>query len=305
MLFRWIERLIVPLFMITAALGLVYWYWTTTPSYAIQQIVNSLRAHDVDTFTRYVDLDTMGERALDEIIHGPARDSGIFGNFDGFIGMGIVSLFKTEIVEVFKSEMTKLVAGDAISSLVPQQNSDLMTIASSGGESGGSLGSGGSGGSGGAGQALANPATAHPTYTQKGPSALLGQPRPSKIAKWKGELENFGLSKKGFKGIDYFREEHGVNLIALKFHSSKYDTDFIIEFKLEDAGGYWRVTELSNLSALVEQYLELRDKAKATAERELRDSQSALPALPAPPARAAPAAVTAMPSPAGATAGAP
>lgn len=289
MLFRWIERLIVPLFMITAALGLVYWYWTTTPSYAVQQIVNSVRSHDVETFTRYVDLDTMGERALDEIIHGPAKDSGLFGNFDSFIGMGIVSLFKTEIVEMFKSEVCKLVRGDSLTSFVPQ-NSDATTISAPR--------------PGGSGQALANPVSAQRSDTAGFPApaadragALFRQPKPSKMAKWKNELENYGLSKKGFKGIDYFKEENGVNLIGLKFHSPKYNTDFVIEFKLEDAGGYWRVTELSNLSALVEQYLELREKDKAKSDQALPD-QSALPGFAAPAADGAAAA----PSPSRATA---
>lgn len=252
MLFRWIERLIVPLFMITAALGLVYWYWTTTPSYAVQQVVNSLYHHDVDTFTRYVDLDTMGERALDEIIHGPAKDSGLFGNFDSFIGMGIVSLFKTEIVEMFKAEVCKAVKGD---SLIPLPGEKAQAIPASAPPTP----------LAGAGTAQANPQV--PAIPAGGSTNLLGSPKPGKIAKVKAELENFGLSKKGFKGIDYFKEENGMNFIGLKFHSPKYDTDFIIEFKLEDAGGYWRVTELSNLSPLVERYMELRDKGRAEAAK--------------------------------------
>lgn len=253
MLFRWIERLIVPLFMITAALGLVYWYWTTTPSYAVQQVVNSLYHHDVDTFTRYVDLDTMGERALDEIIHGPAKDSGLFGNFDSFIGMGIVSLFKTEIVEMFKAEVCKAVKGDSLVPLPANQPPQAQAIPVSAPPA--QLAD--------AGSALATPQV--PAIPATGSTSLLGSPKPGKIAKLKAELEEYGLSKKGFKGIDYFKEENGMNFIGLKFHSPKYDTDFIIEFKLEDAGGYWRVTELSNLSALVEKYMELRDKGRAEA----------------------------------------
>lgn len=281
MLWRWIERLIVPLFMITAVIGLVYWYWTTTPSYAVQQVVNSVRARDVDTFTRYVDLDTMGERALDEIIHGPAKDSGIFGNFDSFIGMGIVSLFKTEIVEMFKHEVTKLVAGDSLSNLVPGDKSSR--------EPSKVIGLSGSG------QALANPTPIKaPSLRRDGATNLLGGVKPGKLSKWKGELEDYGLSKKGFKGIDYFKEENGVNLIGLKFHSPKYGNDFIIEFKLEDAGGYWRVTELSNLSDLVMQYLEVRDRKRTLTQSE---------ALPAP--AAVDETGKASLSPVGATAGTP
>lgn len=280
MLWRWIERLIVPLFMITAVIGLVYWYWTTTPSYAVQQVVNSVRAHDVDTFTRYVDLDTMGERALDEIIHGPAKNSGIFGNFDSFIGMGIVSLFKSEIVEMFKHEVTKLVAGDSISNLVPGDKSSQEPVKV--------IGMSGSG------QALAVPnAVKAPALTGGRSTSLLGGVKPGKLSKWKGELEDYGLSKKGFKGIDYFKEENGVNLIGLKFHSPKYGNDFIIEFKLEDAGGYWRVTELSNLSDLVMQYLEMRDRKRTADQSE---------ALPAP---ALEETGNASLSPVGATAGTP
>lgn len=263
MLFRWIERLIVPLFMITAALGLVYWYWTTTPSYAVQQVVNSIYHHDVETFTRYVDLDTMGERALDEIIHGPAKDSGLFGNFDSFIGMGIVTLFKTEIVEMFKSEVCKAVKGDSLVPL-PTDKTGAVPVSATPSTLAG------------AGTALATPQV--PAITANGSASLLGTPKPGRIAKLKAELENYGLSKKGFKGIDYFNEENGMNFIGLKFHSPKYDTDFIIEFKLEDAGGYWRVTELSNLSALVEKYMELRDKDRAERNNLEPDAAKPLPA---------------------------
>jgi hypothetical protein len=54
-----------------------------------------------------------------------------------------------------------------------------------------------------------------------------------------------------FKGIKYVNEDDAQTLVGLEFTQPQYDTTLVVELKMLDQGGYWRVTEISNTGALI------------------------------------------------------
>lgn len=269
---RILERLIYPLFFVTVVIGLAYWYWTTTPSYALSQIVGAVKNRDCETFEKYVDIESIAYRAIDDVLHGPARESGVFGNFDSMIGVGIIGLFKPEIAEIAKTQVLKFIEAGTLSKSLVEATKAANPFAAKDPAPASQ------------GQYLSK--TSDDTDSeQESPSAVFEHrssgfsdssiSKYAKKLKVQNQLKAYGLSKKGFKGIDYLKIEGATAFVGFKFHSDKLERDIVIEIKMEDAGGYWRVTELSNLNDLINTYLETKDKVESG-----EDAQSYLNAEP-------------------------
>lgn len=210
---RFLERLIFPLALIAGALGLAYWYWTTTPSYAVNSIVDSLKQHDVQTFEKYVDVDSVASHAFDDLLEGPAREEilGRMGRMDSFLGAGFIRFFKRDIINMAHERLVHVVADPGI-------RLDAVTDSSTN-----TLGS-----------YHINPRT-------------------------RQTLVDYGLSKYGFRGIKYLQTQGNDARLGLEFFSPRLRNSYIVEFRLEDAGGYWRVTQLTNLPELLERYIQTKN----------------------------------------------
>lgn len=237
----------------TVVLGLAYWYWTTTPTYSLTQIVAAVRNKDTEAFEKYVDIESIAYRAIDDVLHGPARQSGMFGNFDSMIGVGIIGLFKPEIAEIAKTQVLKFIeAGTLVNAMSEKKSSTQAVTASTGTTSSTETGSNSNTDKSGAGETAALPTD----------NSMVG--RYTKKLKLNKSLKAYGLSKEGFKGIDYLKIEGPTALVGFKFHSDKFNRNIIIEIKMEDAGGFWRVTELSNLNDLINTYIETKDQLESS-----------------------------------------
>ena len=78
------------------------------------------------------------------------------------------------------------------------------------------------------------------------------------------------LVGESFDGIAYTKTEGKVALVGLGFHHAQLDADLVLELKLRDMGGYWRLVEFSNVSALMEQISELTEQRLAEANAPIR-----------------------------------
>lgn len=241
-------------------LGLAYWYWTTTPTYALSQIVAAIKNKDSETFEKYVDIESIAFRAIDDVLHGPARESGMLGNFDSMIGVGIIGIFKPEIAEIAKTQVLKFIESGALVNAINEGKKQLANN-SAAGQTAVPV------------QLASNPTASSPSVpaptNDKPPESspisdsMVG--RYTKKLKLNKQLKAYGISAKGFKGIDYIKTDGPTALIGFKFHSEQFNRNIIIELKMEEAGGYWRVTELSNLNDLINIYLETKDKLESSA----------------------------------------
>lgn len=263
---RLLERLIYPLFFVTVVIGLAYWYWTTTPSYALSQIVGAVKNRDCETFEKYVDIESIAYRAIDDVLHGPARESGVFGNFDSMIGVGIIGLFKPEIAEIAKTQVLKFIEAGTLSKSLVEASKNANPFAPKQDQSPAAVSSTSANG-----DTTSEQAEESPSAVFEHRSSGFSDSSISKYAKKlkvQNQLKAYGLSKKGFKGIDYLKIEGATAFVGFKFHSDKLDRDIVIEIKMEDAGGFWRVTEFSNLNDLINTYLETKDKIEASGDEQ-------------------------------------
>src|SRR5688572_8944683 len=101
---RFVERMIYPLALLVAVIGIVYWYWTTTPGYALNAVIGSIREHDAQTFQKYVDVDAICSHAFDDILEGPARAE-LHGRMDSMIGVGFIKFFKRDIIGMAREKI--------------------------------------------------------------------------------------------------------------------------------------------------------------------------------------------------------
>lgn len=226
-MFKLVERLVYPIFILTAVVGLVYWYWTTTPGYALTQIVSSVVNKDPDTFEKYVDIENITYHAIDDLLHGPARESGIFGNFDSMIGIGIISLFKPEIAEIARSQVINFIKAGALAHSMPGQQPAAVTQNPEPKEPP-------------AQNASQSPTTSSgqlSLQTDQG-SSMFGKhaedsggavERFTRNLKLQSQLKDYGLCKEGWKGVDYLKVDGTTALVGLKFHSPKLNFNYIIE----------------------------------------------------------------------------
>lgn len=235
-----IERMIYPLALLTSVFGIVYWYWTTTPSYALSQVVVSLQNHDTTTFEKFVDIDSVASHAFDNVVDGPARGQ-VMGRVS-MIGVGFIRMFKRDIIgiahqklidEVAHGQVKVKMAGSVLNNIIP-----------------------------GAGIVWANdlkptgPTVAQATQVVSGGEDIVESPNMNN--KTRVLLREYGLTRGGFRGVKYLNTNGSSALLGLEFYSPRMNQNFVVEFKLEDAGGYWRVVELSNLNDLIAKYMQMQ-----------------------------------------------
>jgi len=252
-LIKIIERLIYPLFFLTVVAGLAYWYWTTTPSYALTQILAAVRTKDVELFEKYVDIESIADRAIDDVLHGPARESGMLG--DNMIGVGMIGLFKPEITAIAKTQVLKFIESGTLAAAMGRKSAGAISTPSI------TIGS------------QSSPSTGQDTPASSGDassSPIAALPENSMVGKYArklklgSSLQAYGLSLKGFKKY-YVKTEGQTALVGFVFHSDKFNRNITIEIKMEENGGYWKVTELSNLNDLINTYLETKDQLESSA----------------------------------------
>jgi hypothetical protein len=95
--------------------GLGYWYWTTTPEYAIEQVRNSVRDHDLVKFQKYADTDAIASNMVDDFLAKPMQEVLGTGLLGRFLTAGLVSMFKQEMVTGTKEQILRFVeTGDFV-----------------------------------------------------------------------------------------------------------------------------------------------------------------------------------------------
>lgn len=234
---RRLERWVYPLAFVTAVLGLGYWYWTTSPSYALTAVVVSVKNRDVDTFEKYVDVDSIISHAFDDIVQGPISTE-ILGRSNSFIGMGFIRFFKREIVELAHGKVDQYVGEGHIhvAENVPTTVNPITALAVMN--------------SGHIVRAAAN------GKQEPIPRKFEGE---SKSDKLKRVLKEYGISASGYRGIKYLRTEGPKAYLGIEFFAPKLGKPWVAEFQLEDAGGYWQITQLDNLNDIVNMYMASKD----------------------------------------------
>jgi hypothetical protein len=274
---RQLERIIYAIALVTAVIGCAYAYWTTTPSFALTSIVLAVQNHDVQTFEKYCDIDSVTGSAFDDLLNGPAR-SLVAGKMSGpmvFVGVDFLRFFKNDVVDIAHDQVVQFIgdrnvkldiAHGALAKMTAGKVPDAVVVHRPAAKpkacpANGAVVTSTVDTAAVDSHKYSDPGAVAHVASSSCPEAddeLLQSPHFSDNTK--RQLLDFGLSKNGFRGMKYFRLEGNVAAFGLEFYSPKLHDTWIAEFRMEDCGGYWRVTGLSNLNQLVDKYIAVNEQ---------------------------------------------
>ncbi len=100
------KKLILLALIIAAVLGFGgYRYYQTTATYSLNLIRESVENHDWHEFSKRVDVDTILNDGLDEIIYSQLESDSLAEKFTKQITGGLVQMLKPSIVEKIKTDL--------------------------------------------------------------------------------------------------------------------------------------------------------------------------------------------------------
>jgi hypothetical protein len=97
------------LVLLAIVAGLGYWYWTTTPEFAVQQVRNAVREHDLKKFKQYADTESVASNLVDDLLTKPMQQALGPGVFGQVIVGGIVGMFKPVFVKGVEKQLIHFV----------------------------------------------------------------------------------------------------------------------------------------------------------------------------------------------------
>jgi hypothetical protein len=124
-----IRNLLLALMLLAVCAGGGFWYWTTTPQYAMQQVSKAIREHDVDTFNNWVDVQSVASAAVDDTLAEPVRAVGGGGLLERVVGLGVMSVLRPTVVDRVAKQIDSAVAKtglDADAAPPPEQPHGLL-----------------------------------------------------------------------------------------------------------------------------------------------------------------------------------
>jgi hypothetical protein len=124
------KNFLVVLALLVLAGGAGWWYWTTTPTYAAYEIVDSVKTHDLAKFQKYVDVDSVSDGIIDDLLAGPQNQAKQAGILPQILATSITAFIKPGLVAVTKEQIIKLVSdkpSDSSSNAVDIQTTTTTT----------------------------------------------------------------------------------------------------------------------------------------------------------------------------------
>lgn len=109
------------LFAIICGLAFYFFYWIKTPTYSLGLIRDSIQKHDVVTFEKHVDLDTLYNKGFNDamIAMGKIEGNDIMSNP---FAAGIIQMMKPAVVSALKEATLNTVKGDTNTNQTQQDN---------------------------------------------------------------------------------------------------------------------------------------------------------------------------------------
>lgn len=254
------KRILALLVVIALGAGGAYYWWISSPQYAVQQAVAAIKDHNVSEFHSWVDVHHLSGAAIEDLTSEPMQRVGSAEMISRMIGLSLFGLLKPVAVDALDGQIDKLVA------TLPRLNSHTASSPS----------------------ALPNPFSTNanpPAYSGGSPTPYGANPQQSqangvgsgnpsgqsgldyldddeedqphtvmgaitsivKPPSLKKTLKDFGLTPKNFRGFGESRSQGDVAEVPLKFFSPKLNCEFDIVLQLNRLGGRWQVTRIASL----------------------------------------------------------
>jgi hypothetical protein len=220
------------------ALGIGAFYYSRyreyrrSPLYSLLQIRKAVQEHDVGTFKRYVDLDEVVERGIDQAMRaeaaGPKVESSAADETSESVANLILAIMKPGLAGIVKEKVIRYVETGQW-----EQHSGVEP-------KGATAGSG-----------------APPEEGQS--SAIAADPITS---------FHHHTAEIRFDGMGSITREGKTAYVGFKFFDKRYDLPFTLNLKMWDMGGYWQVAEIINLGDVVGTLNQLEASRKKEKEQE-------------------------------------
>ncbi|SHI66472.1 DUF2939 domain-containing protein [Propionispora hippei] len=99
----------IALVVILLSSGLGYWYWIHTPQYSLKQIQEAVKNHDLQTFEKYVDIDSVTSRMIDQLIDSKINAKNEVQDEAGNLAKGFIQFIKPQLTAMAKDQIRSLV----------------------------------------------------------------------------------------------------------------------------------------------------------------------------------------------------
>ncbi len=123
--------LLLPVLLLICAMGYYFLYWCRTPLYAVNEVRDSVKNHDVVRFEKYVDLHSVIDKAFEDIIVAESKINNDNLTSNPF-AMGILHMLKPSVVDLLVEEAKAAIADNKEEneqSSKPQRKTDPITDA--------------------------------------------------------------------------------------------------------------------------------------------------------------------------------
>lgn len=200
--------------IVAALLGVGgYWYYTTTPQYAVSQAADAMKKHDAGRFSNWVNVNSVSANAIEDLLAEPVKNSIGMGILERIVGLGIISIFKPTLADSMEKQIVTYVA------TVPKQS------------------------------AAASPADEDEEPQEKGlVEALTAMIKPPPL---KEVLKEYGFTKANYRGLGGSDQSGDTAHVGLKFFNPKLNQNVEVQLELNNQTGHWQITRLSNLQSVL------------------------------------------------------
>lgn len=100
----------IALIVILLAGSVGYWYWTHTPQYSLKQIQEAVKNHDLQTFEKHVDIESVTSRMIDQLIDSKMNDKNeVQDEATSNLAKGFIQFIKPQLTAMAKDQIRSLV----------------------------------------------------------------------------------------------------------------------------------------------------------------------------------------------------
>ena len=92
-------------------LAFYFFYWIKTPTYSLNLIREAVQKHDVTSFEKHVDMDTLSNKAFDDGIVAVDKIQGD-GTLSNPLAVGFLQMLKPPVVAALKNETIEYIKGE-------------------------------------------------------------------------------------------------------------------------------------------------------------------------------------------------
>ncbi len=245
--------------VIAAAVFLIgaggYWYWTTTPQYAVEEMRAAVRTHDLDKFQKFVDLNHVSSALVDDFVAEPMQrlsDGGVAGQI---IMMGVAGVLRPILVSGISHEVTNFVETGSFTGRTRNDDPDPLSKATA-----------------------AQGDSESPKISQNNDAQNALAPDPghhrrhavTMSIEGDGIKQNmtlnyfdmkFGFRRHAFKQIQYIKVDGSAAEVGILLHNQIYDKDLVLKLGLTQKDGHWQVSRLVNFPEFVTDLARLQLKS--------------------------------------------